>query len=64
MTVALANHSVIKAIWYWGSAEVRTKHQHIHQILSERHPESRILSTIPRTLKNRLPCTIIFTTAV
>lgn len=31
MTVALANHSVIKAIWYWGSAEVRTKHQHIQQ---------------------------------
>ncbi len=26
LTVALANHSVIKAIWYWGSAEVRTKH--------------------------------------
>lgn len=27
MTVALANHSVIKAIWYWGSAEVRVKNQ-------------------------------------
>lgn len=25
LTVALANHSVIKAIWYWGSAEVRTR---------------------------------------
>lgn len=24
LTVALANHSVIKAVWYWGSAEVRT----------------------------------------
>ena len=31
LTAALANHSVIKAVWYWGSAEVRTKHQHIHQ---------------------------------
>lgn len=25
LTAALANHSVIKAIWYWGSPEVRTE---------------------------------------
>jgi len=31
LTAALATHSVIKAIWYWGSAEVRTKH--VHQCL-------------------------------
>lgn len=24
LTAALANHSVIKAIWYWGSAEAST----------------------------------------
>lgn len=26
LTAALANHSVIKAIWYWGNAEVKPKH--------------------------------------
>lgn len=25
LTAALANHSVIKALWYWGSPEVRTQ---------------------------------------
>lgn len=29
LTMALATHSVIKAIWYWGSSEVRTTDQHI-----------------------------------
>ena len=58
MTVALANHSVIKAIWYWGSAEVRTKHQHIDhgsdfvEGQGTAPPERRILLTIPR-IKNR-----------
>lgn len=54
MTVALANHSVIKAIWYWGSAEVRAEHQHLHQC-SNLHSEKRGVCR---------PCATVFSPAL
>ena len=33
LTAALANHNVIKAIWYWGSAEVQTRACYITALL-------------------------------